>query len=150
MAERTARAVWQGNLKEGEGTVELGSGPAVGRYSAQSRFESGPGTNPEELLGAAHAACFSMALAANLAAAGFAPERIETSARVRIEKEGEGYSVTHIELDTQATVPAIDENTFRRQAETAKKNCPISRALAATKIDLKARLAGPSARVSAR
>lgn len=140
MAERTAKAVWQGNLKEGAGTVVLGSGGFQGRYSAQSRFESGPGTNPEELIGAAHAACFSMALASNLAQAGYTPETIETTARVSIEKGGDGFSITRIELDTQATVPDIDEDTFLEQAETAKETCPVSRALAATQIDLKARL----------
>ncbi len=145
MAERTAKAVWQGNLKEGAGTVALGSGSFQGRYSFQSRFESGPGTNPEELIGAAHAACFSMALAGNLAQAGYTPEAIETTARVWIEKGGDGFSITRIELDTQATVPDIDEDTFLEQAETAKETCPVSKALAATKIDLKARLSAPQA-----
>jgi osmotically inducible protein OsmC len=145
MAERTAKAVWQGNLKDGAGTVALGSGGFQGRYSAQSRFESGPGTNPEELIGAAHAACFSMALAASLAQAGYHPQTIETTARVSIEKGGDGFSITRIELDTQATVPDIDEDTFLEQAETAKETCPVSRALAATKISLKARLTAPRA-----
>ena len=145
MAERTAKAVWQGNLEEGSGTVALGSGGFQGRYSAQSRFESGPGTNPEELIGAAHAACFSMALASDLARAGYSPETIETTAKVSIEKETNGFSITRIELDTQATVPEIDEDTFLRQAEAAKNNCPVSRALAATNISLKARLTSPQA-----
>lgn len=145
MAERTAKALWQGNLKEGAGTVALGSGGFQGRYSAQSRFESGPGTNPEELIGAAHAACFSMALAGNLARTGYTPETIETTARVWIEKGGDGFSITRIELDTQATVPDIDEDTFLEQAETAKQTCPVSRALAATQINLKARLISPKA-----
>lgn len=145
MAERTAKAVWQGNLKEGEGTVSLGSGGFEGRYSFPSRFESGPGTNPEELIGAAHAACFSMALAGNLAQAGYSPETIETSAKVRIEKQRDGFSITRIELDTEATVPDIDEDAFLEQAEIAQRTCPVSKALAATKIHLTARLAAPQA-----
>jgi osmotically inducible protein OsmC len=145
MAERTAQALWQGNLKEGAGTVALGSGSFQGRYSFQSRFESGPGTNPEELIGAAHAACFSMALAGNLAQAGYTPEAIETIAKVSIEKGSDGFSITRIELDTQARVPDIDEDTFREQAETAKETCPVSKALAATKITLKARLTSSQA-----
>jgi osmotically inducible protein OsmC len=145
MAERTAQALWQGNLKEGTGTVALGSGSFQGRYSFQSRFESGPGTNPEELIGAAHAACFSMALAGNLAQAGYTPEAIETTAKVSIEKGSDGFSITRIELDTQARVPDIDEDTFREQAETAKETCPVSKALAATKITLKARLTSSQA-----
>ena len=150
MAERTAKVLWRGNLHEGDGTVELGSGSFVGRYSAASRFESGPGTNPEELIGAAHAACFSMALAGDLARAGYAPESIETTARVRIEKQGDGFSITRIELDTQATVPEIEEDTFRELAETAKETCPVSRALAATEIHLKARLNALQAQAAAR
>ena len=121
MAERTAKAVWQGNLKDGAGT------------------------NPEELLGAAHAACFSMALAGNLTQAGYTPEAIETTAKVTIEKGSEGFSITGIELDTQATVPDIDEDTFLEQAEAAKETCPVSKALAATRINLKARLTSPEA-----
>jgi len=145
MAERTAQATWQGNLKDGVGTLALGSGSFEGRYSFQSRFASGPGTNPEELIGAAHAACFSMALAGDLARAGYPPESIETTARVSIEKTREGFSITHIELDTQATVPDIDEDTFQEQAEIARKTCPVSRALAATTIDLKAQLTSTQA-----
>ena len=145
MAERTAKAVWQGNLKDGAGTVSLGSGSFQGRYSFESRFESGAGTNPEELLGAAHAACFSMALAGNLTQAGYTPEAIETTAKVTIEKGSEGFSITGIELDTQATVPDIDEDTFLEQAEAAKETCPVSKALAATRINLAARLTSPQA-----
>jgi osmotically inducible protein OsmC len=145
MAERTARAVWQGNLQEGAGIVALGSGGFQGRYSAQSRFESGPGTNPEELIGAAHAACFSMALAGALTQAGYSPETIETTAKVAIEKVTDGFSITRIELDTQAAVPDVDEDTFLKQAEAAKDNCPVSRALAGTNISLRARLTSPQA-----
>jgi lipoyl-dependent peroxiredoxin len=143
MAERTAQATWQGNLKDGVGTVALGSGSFDGRYSFQSRFESGRGTNPEELIGAAHAACFSMALAGNLEQAGYMPESIETAATVSIEKARDGFAITHIDLDTQATVPEIDEDTFLEQAEITKRTCPVSRALAATEINLTARLTSP-------
>jgi len=145
MAERTARAAWKGNLKDGAGTVEPGSGSFKGRYSFQSRFESGPGTNPEELIGAAHAACFSMALAGHLAQAGYSPEDIQTTATVSIEKRHDGFSITRIELDTQATVPDIDDGTFQEQAEIAKRTCPVSKALAATEIRLKARLTSAQA-----
>jgi lipoyl-dependent peroxiredoxin len=145
MAERPAKAAWQGNLKDGAGTVELGSGSFQGQYSFLSRFESGPGTNPEELIGAAHTACFSMALAGNLEKAGYSPENIDNTAKVSIEKSREGFTITHIDLDTQATVPEIDEDTFQEQAEITKTTCPVSRALAATEIRLKARLAEPQA-----
>ncbi len=148
MAERTAKAVWQGNLKDGAGTVALGSGSFEGRYSFQSRFESGPGTNPEELIGAAHAGCFSMALAGNLAQAGYSPESIETTAKVRIEKQRDGFAITRIDLDTQATVPDIDDDTFVEQAEIAKRTCPVSKALAATEIHLTARLVVPQAQAA--
>jgi osmotically inducible protein OsmC len=143
MAERTAQAIWRGNLKDGAGTVRLGSGSFEGPYSFPSRFESGPGTNPEELIGAAHAACFSMALSGNLEQAGYSPECIETTAKVTIEKSRDGFTITHIDLDTQATVPEIDEDTFLAQAEIAKRTCPVSKALAATEIGLTARLTAP-------
>jgi osmotically inducible protein OsmC len=143
MAQRTAEAAWQGTLKSGAGTVALGSGNFEGRYSFSSRFESGPGTNPEELIGAAHAACFSMALADNLEQAGYSPESINTTAKVTIEKARDGFSITRIDLDTQGTVPDIDEESFLEQAEIAKRTCPVSRALAATPIHLIARLAAP-------
>lgn len=140
MAQRNAKAVWQGDLKSGEGSVELGSGSFHGQYSFKSRFESGTGTNPEELIGAAHAACFSMALAHGLEQAGYSPESIETSAKVTIEQVEGGFAITRIHLDTQGTVPDIDEGEFQRQAEIAKDNCPVSKALAGTNIDMKATL----------
>src|SRR5712691_4168461 len=140
MAKRTASAVWEGTLREGKGTVKLGSGAFEGQYSFASRFESGTGTNPEELIGAAHAGCFSMALAAGLTKAGFKPARINTNASVSLEKVGEAFKITTIELDTEGEVPGIDEKTFLEQAETAKKNCPVSRALAGTEIKLSATL----------
>jgi osmotically inducible protein OsmC len=140
MITRTGNAVWEGTLKEGKGSVKLGSGAYEGAYSFSSRFENGKGTNPEELLGAAHAGCFSMALANGLAQAGHPPKRVNTTARVHLEKTGEGFKITSIDLDTEAEVPGIDEQTFLRQAETAKKNCPISQVLGGTEINLQAKL----------
>src|SRR6266436_2960675 len=102
MAKRTASAVWEGTLREGKGTVKLGSGAFEGAYSFASRFEEGTGTNPEELIGAAHAGCFSMALAAGLTRAGFSPKRISTKASVSLEKVGEGFKSNRIELSTEA------------------------------------------------
>src|SRR5947199_8045661 len=122
MAKRTASAVWEGTLREGGGTVKLGSGTFEGKYSFASRFENGTGTNPEELIGAAHAGCFSMALAAALTKAGHNPTRISTTAQVSLEKVGDGVKITTIELNTEAEVPGIDEKTFLESAETAKKD----------------------------
>jgi lipoyl-dependent peroxiredoxin len=140
MAKRTANAVWEGTLREGKGRVKLGSGAFDGQYSFSSRFEEGTGTNPEELIGAAHAGCFSMALAAGLTRAGFNPTRISTTANVSLEKVGEGFKITRIHLETEGEVPGIDENAFLENAETAKKNCPVSQALAGTEISLNASL----------
>ena len=140
MAVRTAEAEWQGNLLEGRGTVKLGSGAFEGRYSFASRMEDGPGTNPEELIGAAHAGCFSMALSAGLSKAGFNPTRVHTTARVHFQKVGEGFAITRIELNTEAQIPGIDQTTFQQQADGAKKNCPVSKALAGTEITLSAKL----------
>jgi osmotically inducible protein OsmC len=140
MAIRSSEAEWKGTLREGEGRVRLGSGAFEGKYSFPSRFEDGKGTNPEELIGAAHAGCFSMALAAGLSKAGFTPGRIHTTARVHLEKVGDAFEITTIELNTEAEVPGIDENTFRQQAEAAKAGCPVSKALAGTRITLEAKL----------
>jgi osmotically inducible protein OsmC len=140
MPRRSAKAVWQGSLKKGGGTVELGSGYFRGEYSFASRFQSGAGTNPEELIGAAHAACFSMALAGNLERVGHPPESIETTAEVTIEKERDGFTVTRIDLDTRGKVPGIAKEAFLEQAEIAKNTCPVSRALTGAAISLKARL----------
>ena len=147
MPVRNAVAVWEGGLKSGKGKMMLDSGAFEGKYSFSSRFEEGPGTNPEELIGAAHAGCFSMALAGILEQAGFVPEHIHTSASVRIEKSGDGFKITSIELDTEAKVPGIDEKTFRDKAEMAKKGCPVSMALSggSAVIKLFARLAEPIA-----
>jgi osmotically inducible protein OsmC len=140
MATRTAEAIWRGDLKTGQGTVTLGSGAFQGEYSFPSRFESGRGTNPEELIGAAHAGCFSMALAAGLTGAGHPPARVQTSARVHLERGGDGFAITRIDLTTEAEVPGLDEAAFQQHAQTAKQTCPVSKALAGTEITLAARL----------
>ncbi len=140
MKTRNAEAVWEGNLREGKGKVKLGSGAFEGAYSFATRFEEGVGTNPEELIGAAHAGCFSMALSAELGRSGYTPKRIHTTAKVRLEKVGDGFKITNIHLDTEAEVPGIDEKTFLGHAGGAKKGCPVSQALAAVDITMNARL----------
>jgi osmotically inducible protein OsmC len=140
MATRKSEAVWKGKLQSGKGTVKLGSGAFEGDYSFSSRFQQGEGTNPEELIAAAHAGCFSMALAHGLEQEGYMPERIHTTANVSIEKAENGFSIGHIELETEAKVPDIEEQTFMEQAEAAKTNCPVSKVLAGTEIKLQARL----------
>ena len=140
MATRIGSAVWDGTLKQGKGTVKLGSGAFEGQYSFSSRFEEGTGTNPEELIGAAEAGCYSMALSANLEKAGHPAKRISTTAKVTIEPVGGGPKITSIELNTEADVPGIDEAKFREQAEMTKKTCPVSVALAGTEIKLSAKL----------
>ena len=137
MAVRTSTAEWKGTLKEGAGTMKLGSGAWEGPFTFSSRFESGKGTNPEELIGAAQAGCFSMFLSALLTEAGFTPKSIHTTAVVHLD---EGPTVTLIELSTDAVVPGIDEPAFLTHAEKAKKDCPISKALAGPKLTLKAKL----------
>jgi osmotically inducible protein OsmC len=140
MATRSSSAEWRGNLKDGSGKMRLGSGAYEGAFSFASRFENGTGTNPEELIAAAHAGCFSMALSHGLAQAGHAPKRVATTARVHLEKVEGGFGITRIELDTEAEVPGIGDATFRQQAEAAKKGCPVSKALAGAEITLKAKL----------
>jgi len=140
MPVRNAEAVWEGNLLKGKGKMKLGSGAFEGAYSFSSRFENGLGTNPEELIGAAHAGCFSMALSFMLEQAGYAPERVHTTAKVHIDKVGEGFKITVIELETQGRIPGINEKTFLEKAEAAKKGCPVSQALSGTEIRLKAML----------
>ena len=140
MPVRNAEARWEGKIQEGKGTMRLGSGAFEGRYSFKSRFEEGPGTNPEELIGAAHAGCFSMALSLLLGDAGYTPDSIETKARVHIEKVEKGFKITRIDLETQAQVPGIGEDEFERKAEDAKKGCPVSQALTGVDIHLKAAL----------
>lgn len=140
MIVRKAEAEWLGNLKGGQGKVKGESGELDAAYSFATRFESKKGTNPEELIGAAHAGCFSMALSGALSKAGFEPKRIQTKASVHLDKVGEGFGITKIELDTEADVPGISEQAFMEVANGAKANCPVSKALAATQISLKARL----------
>ncbi len=142
MAVRTGSAEWKGTLEGGSGTVAFGSGEHAyeGSYSYPSRFEEGDGTNPEELIGAAHAGCFSMALAADLGGAGFEPTSIRTQATVHLEKVEGASTVTRIELSTEAEVPGIEEDDFQEQAQGAKANCPVSRALAGVEISLTAKL----------
>lgn len=140
MAIRKAEAVWQGGLRDGQGKVKLGSGTFEGAYSFPSRFEEGKGTNPEELIGAAHAGCFSMALSAGLGRAGITPKRITTTAQVHLEKSGDGFAITRIDLSTESDVPGIDAAAFAKHAEDAKRNCPVSKALAGTSITLAAKL----------
>jgi len=140
MAVRNAEAVWQGTLKEGAGTMKLGSGAYEGPFSYASRFEEGPGTNPEELIGAAHAGCFSMFLSALLTNAGYTPTRVHTTAKVHL---GAGPAITLIELNTEAEVPNLDDNTFQEKAAAAKAGCPVSKALAGVgEIQLTAKLVG--------
>lgn len=139
--DRTAEARWEGTLKDGGGRLRLGSGAFEGRYSFTSRFESGAGTNPEELLGAAHAGCFSMALASALAKAGFHPKSVDTKAIVHLGKVNDAFAVTGIDLETRGEVPGISMDDFQKFAEDTKKNCIISRALASVAMTVKATLA---------
>lgn len=141
MPTRKAEAEWEGNLAEGSGRLKVGSGAFEGPYSFKSRFEEGEAaTNPEELLGAAHAGCFTMALTAQLSRAGIKPKRIHTDARVKLEKVGEAFTITQIELETEAEIPDVDDAAFQKYALDAKQNCPLSKALAATQIDMTAKL----------
>ena len=137
MAVRVSSAEWKGTLKEGGGTMKLASGAYEGPFTFASRFESGKGTNPEELIGAAHAGCYSMFLSALLTDAGFPPARISTTATVHLD---EGPKISLIELSTEAVVPRLTDEQFQKHAEAAKKGCPVSVALAGPKITLKAKL----------
>jgi lipoyl-dependent peroxiredoxin len=140
MATRTGSAVWEGTLKQGKGNIKLGSGAFEGPFSFSSRFANGSGTNPEELIGAAEAGCFSMALSLFLEKAGFPPKRISTTANVKLEQVGDAFKITTIDLNTEADVPGIDEAKFQEQAELTKKGCPVSVALSGTQINLSAKL----------
>ena len=136
-------AIWQGGIKDGKGAISTKSGALKEYpYGFSSRFEGKPGTNPEELIGAAHAGCFTMALTAQLSRAGFTPTRIHTGATVALEKIGDAFTITHIDLETTADVPNLDDATFQRHALDAKQNCPVSKALAGTQIRLNAKLVG--------
>jgi len=136
MTTRTSSAEWKGTLKEGSGTMKVGNGAYEGPYTWASRFESGQGTNPEELIGAAHAGCFSMALSSALTKEGFKPTSIRTTATVHLN-EG---TINLIELNTEAVVPGISNEVFQEKAANAKQNCPVSKALAGPEIKLTATL----------
>jgi osmotically inducible protein OsmC len=138
--DRIGEAKWNGDLKSGNGSLRLGSGAFEGAYSFGSRFESAKGTNPEELLGAAHAACFSMALSVALTKAGHTPTSVATKATVHLEKQETGFSITGIDLVTRGTVPGISAAEFSRLAEETKKGCIVSRALAAVPMKVDAQL----------
>jgi lipoyl-dependent peroxiredoxin len=141
MPIRKAEAEWKGNLIEGKGRLRVGSGAFDGPYSFKSRVEEGQSaTNPEELIGAAHAGCFTMALTAQLSQTGITPNRIHTVANVKLDKVGEAFTITRIELQTEADIPGINDALFQRIALDAKQNCPVSKALAGTEIHLNAKL----------
>jgi osmotically inducible protein OsmC len=141
MPKRRAEAAWDGSLQDGSGRMSMASGSYEGAYSFQSRFKEGEGTNPEELIAAAHAGCFSMALSGELGRAGHEPESVETAATVHIEKAGEGFAINRIELSTRARVPGLEASEFERLAQAAKEGCPVSKALGAVEsIELEAQL----------
>src|SRR5215831_7955648 len=140
MASRTSEAEWRGDLEGGQGEVKLGSGAFSGSYSFHSRFENGQDTNPEELIAAAHAGCFSMALSATLAETGHPPAKIHTTAKVHFGPVPGGFAISRIDLVTEGSVPGIDAETFEKRAEEAKRNCPVSKALQAVEITLSTRL----------
>lgn len=140
MPKRTADAVWNGSLMEGAGHLTSATGALDADYNWRSRAEDGGATSPEELIAAAHAGCFSMALAHGLSQGGHAPRQIRTRAIVSFEKAGEGFGITGVRLETSGEVPGIDEIAFKRTAEGAKANCPVSKALASVPITLEARL----------
>ena len=138
--QRKASAEWRGGLKDGKGTVSSGSGVlSKTPYSFSTRFEDKPGTNPEELIAAAHAACFSMALSAQLGAAGIAPESIQTAANLTLEKQEAGWTITAVHLDVNAKIPGGDQAAFQKAAENAKSGCPVSKVLKAN-ISMNAKL----------
>ncbi len=140
MPTRNAEAVWKGTLQDGEGSMKVESGAFDVPFSFRTRFEAAEGTNPEELIGAAHAGCYSMALAHMLTEAGYAPEQVHTVAHVQIDQVEGGFKISFVSLETEAAVPEIDEATFQQTAEQAKTGCPVSQALAGTDIRLQARL----------
>ena len=143
---RNASAVWKGSLKEGKGTISTESGVLSNTpYSFAKRFETERGTNPEELIAAAHASCFSMALSAQLGNAGITPESLETTAAVTLEKLDSGFTVTKIHLDLTARIPGVDKAVFDKAVEDAKTGCPISKLLKAAEITLTSKLTGDRA-----
>src|SRR5882762_2526715 len=140
MAKRISDAEWRGDLKDGAGTLRLSSGAFEGRYSYNARFADGPGTNPEELIAAAHAACFSMALSAALSQKGHVPTSIHTKATIQFGPVTGGFAISRIELETEGRIPGIDAATFEQVAQAAKAGCPVSKALAAVEVSLVAKL----------
>lgn len=136
MATKTAEAIWEGDLKTGKGNVKVESGVLDAQYTFASRFENGKGTNPEELIGAAHAGCYSMALSNELASAGHDPKSVETKAEVVLEMKEEGPEITTVRLISKANVPGIDKDTFMEIANGAKEGCPVSKVLAGAEITL--------------
>src|SRR3712207_5301994 len=138
MPVRTANAEWNGALMDGKGAMAFGSGAFDGPFSYRSRMEEGPGTNPEELIGAAHAGCFSMQFSAMLDGAGHTPESVRTQAKVRFDQQDEGWAITRVDLISRARVPGIDEARFQEVAQAAKEACPVSQALRAVEITLDA------------
>lgn len=141
MPTRTAEAEWNGDLPKGSGTMSFGSGAFEGAYTFSSRFEEGEGTNPEELIAAAHAGCFSMFLAGVLSKAGHEASSVRTNARVSIDKDDGGFSITRSDLSTEVSVEGVGEEEFQGYAEEAKAGCPVSRALGAIEVGLEAKLA---------
>jgi lipoyl-dependent peroxiredoxin len=141
MPTSEAQAEWNGNLARGEGKMSFGEGAWEGPYTAASRFETGEGVNPEALIAAAHAGCFSMAFANVLSQAGHEPESVNTSAKVTVEKDDGGFSITRSELSTEVKVEGLDEEEFQKHADEAKEGCPVSRALGAIEVNLEARMA---------
>lgn len=137
MVERTSEAEWDGSLRDGKGRFWTASGEVSGVYAFGTRFEDGVGTNPEELIGAAHASCFSMALAGDLERAGFLPASVRTVATVNLQKGESGWDITGIELDAQVDAPGADEAEVRRIAEGTRVSCPVSKALATVPIGLR-------------
>jgi osmotically inducible protein OsmC len=142
MSVRTADATWNGNLSDGDGTMKVESGAYEGDYSFRSRFEDTGGTNPEELIAAAHAGCYSMALSNILADAGHEPESVHTTAKVNLEMIDDAPTITRIDLETEGRVPGLDEQDFEQHANEAKENCPVSKLVKGTEISLNARLSG--------
>lgn len=140
MPTRKAGATWQGGLRNGKGSYSGESGTVTGAYTAGSRFEEAEGSNPEELLAAAHAACYSMALSAQLEGAGYEPREVSTDAACTIESDGDGFTITTMKLTTRADVPGIENGEFQEIANGAKEGCPVSRALAGLNIQLDASL----------
>jgi lipoyl-dependent peroxiredoxin len=140
MPVRTAEAEWNGDLPSGKGNMEFGGGAFSGQFSFGSRFEEGEGTNPEELIAAAHAGCFSMQLSGLLGRAGHVPDSVQTTAKVHVDKDDGGFSITRSELETEASVPGLSDEEFQSVAAEAKETCPVSRALGAIEISLDARL----------